>query len=297
MFELIRGAASNLLPGPPRPGVFNPDGSQVTLDPVASLEAPALGGDPPEPELGPEPAEAEPGDREECDEQGPSAFEESLPPFPEVASEIAGPAPLAVGERVDLAARARIEGPQPSAPEALASEELSLKVTQPRCPFCHDEILPGSLQEACKACRAWHHEACWREGRSRCSACRAPAVTQAIHVRVGGAASDEAGVDSDLATSWTLIATASLAYSLILIPLREFGFHPKTLGYALTQAWGAIPGLLALSSLFIASGMSARRWRQRFHRAAWVIVALTAVLTLYAMVSSSQAATTHIRVW
>jgi hypothetical protein len=93
-------------------------------------------------------------------------------------------------------------------------------------------------------------------------------------------------VDSDLATSWALIATSCLAYSLLLIPLRGFGFELESLGYGLTHAFGALPGLLALSSLFVASGLEHGTWRTRFHRAAWLIVGLTAALTLYAMLMS-----------
>tara|TARA_R110002072_G_scaffold266065_1_gene424949 strand:- start:15 stop:479 length:465 start_codon:yes stop_codon:yes gene_type:complete len=138
------------------------------------------------------------------------------------------------------------------------------------------------LQEACKACRAWHHEACWREGRSRCSACRAPAVSQAIQVRVGRGAA-EAGLDSNLAMSWTVVTTSALGYSLVQIPLRDvYRLHPDTLGHALTNAWSAIPTVTALSCLFLASALRPGRWRQVLHWVAWGVVALTAILALHA---------------
>lgn len=40
-----------------------------------------------------------------------------------------------------------------------------------RCPFCRDEIVPGDARLACNDCTAWHHQACWREGGSKCSSC------------------------------------------------------------------------------------------------------------------------------
>ena len=46
-------------------------------------------------------------------------------------------------------------------------------IQQPRCPYCHDDVVPGSAQLACNGCRAWQHQSCWDENGHRCSACGA----------------------------------------------------------------------------------------------------------------------------
>ena len=229
-------------------------------------------------------APATPGD--------PSSTQESdlagvLPPPDESAreeelegAEVAEPVAESIAEPVAEPVAEPISNPTVEPMET--PEPLRLSVPRPRCPFCHEGIAPGALQEACKACRAWHHEACWREGRSRCSACRAPAVKQAIHLRVGGDAG-QAGVDSDLAMSWTVVATGSLAYSLLQIPLRDmYRLHEGTLGHAMTNAWSAIPTIAALSCLFLATALRPGRWRRVLHWVAWSVVALTGLLALYA---------------
>jgi len=52
-------------------------------------------------------------------------------------------------------------------------QQHGIHIEQPRCPYCHEAIRPEDEQLACNSCRAWHHEACWAEGRERWSACGA----------------------------------------------------------------------------------------------------------------------------
>src|SRR4051812_47624485 len=58
---------------------------------------------------------------------------------------------------------------------APADEQTSpaVELPQPRCPFCHEDVKPGTAQLACNRCRAWHHQECWTEGGGRCAACSA----------------------------------------------------------------------------------------------------------------------------
>jgi hypothetical protein len=50
--------------------------------------------------------------------------------------------------------------------------ERALRVEHPVCPFCKDEVR-AAPQQACGACRAWHHADCWTENGGRCAACGA----------------------------------------------------------------------------------------------------------------------------
>ena len=36
-------------------------------------------------------------------------------------------------------------------------------IKRDRCPYCHDDIVPGGDNYACHECLAWHHTGCWKE--------------------------------------------------------------------------------------------------------------------------------------
>ena len=40
-------------------------------------------------------------------------------------------------------------------------QKTPVKISRPRCPYCHDEIMPGGDNRACRECLSWHHEDCW----------------------------------------------------------------------------------------------------------------------------------------
>lgn len=42
-------------------------------------------------------------------------------------------------------------------------ERIQTKIKRDRCPYCHDDIMPGGDNYACHACLAWHHMGCWKE--------------------------------------------------------------------------------------------------------------------------------------
>jgi len=93
------------------------------------------------------------------------------------------------------------------------------KIKHPRCPFCHDDVAPGSgvAKVVCEGCHAFHHDECWHEGGG-CSAGRcgsdipvpvrlhadppapAPAPAPAPVIRVS-AARPSADVNADAAPS------------------------------------------------------------------------------------------------
>lgn len=62
----------------------------------------------------------------------------------------------------------------------MAGESLKTTVKRPRCPYCHEDVRPGSgAHKGCPGCMAWHHATCWIE-HGGCSACgqrAAPAVS------------------------------------------------------------------------------------------------------------------------
>lgn len=45
-----------------------------------------------------------------------------------------------------------------------------LRIQRPRCPYCHDDIVGGADNRACRECLAWHHTGCWVEHGS-CVTC------------------------------------------------------------------------------------------------------------------------------
>ncbi len=49
---------------------------------------------------------------------------------------------------------------------------MTVQVQHPRCPFCHDPVVPSDGKAACDRCMSWHHVDCWAEG-GRCAACGA----------------------------------------------------------------------------------------------------------------------------
>lgn len=48
--------------------------------------------------------------------------------------------------------------------------DLQLKVSRPRCPYCHGDIVGGEDNYACHECLTWHHTGCWTEYGS-CVSC------------------------------------------------------------------------------------------------------------------------------
>ena len=51
------------------------------------------------------------------------------------------------------------------------ASELPLRVSTPRCPYCHDEVTPQSSKRACATCMTWQHAECWDE-HGACAACQ-----------------------------------------------------------------------------------------------------------------------------
>lgn len=54
---------------------------------------------------------------------------------------------------------------------------MTLQVHGPRCPFCHEPVVPTDAKAACDRCMSWHHDACWSE-HGRCAACGATAALE-----------------------------------------------------------------------------------------------------------------------
>lgn len=218
-----------------------------------------------------EPIAAAPPEPEAIDlEVAPAPSEESDPT--EAAASLEA---LAVGTQLEPS-DATIHRVEFAPPAAAPSASIQVKVVAPRCPYCHEGIAPGAPQEACRTCRAWHHEACWVEGRSRCSACRAPAVTQAVHIRAG-AVREGVGVSPGLVLSWTILGFATLVYSLAVNDVSVLSSQP--VAYS--------PPLIWSSCLFAAAGLPLGGLRTSLHRGAWGFAVLsTIVLVVVAIVTA-----------
>lgn len=50
-------------------------------------------------------------------------------------------------------------------------ERQEIRIQQPVCPFCHEDVTAEGLKQGCPSCMAWHHQACWLEAGGACSAC------------------------------------------------------------------------------------------------------------------------------
>ena len=48
---------------------------------------------------------------------------------------------------------------------------MSVDVKRPRCPYCHQDVVPGEGR-GCASCMGWAHEECW-EFHGGCPACGA----------------------------------------------------------------------------------------------------------------------------
>lgn len=109
-----------------------------------------------------------------------------------------------------------------------------MRVSEPRCPFCHDEIVRGDEPVCCPACHAAHHEACLRE-HPACGGCGA------VHPRFAGFA------------AFTGFATAALAGRRAVrrpLPARVGDLRGLDAWVALASA-----GLVLAGVTFIAVGV------------------------------------------
>lgn len=97
------------------------------------------------------------------------------------------------------------------------------RVEHPRCPFCHDAVRPGDEdKQACGACMAWHHAACWGE-HGGCAGCGAGAPVRARAPGVGAKGEDE----------------GTSAEAAVVAPASSTRARPRTwalLGWALALA-------------------------------------------------------------
>ena len=53
---------------------------------------------------------------------------------------------------------------------SLSNVRENLKVNHGRCPYCHDEIVPGEVNRPCVECLTWHHSECW-DAHGQCVGC------------------------------------------------------------------------------------------------------------------------------
>jgi hypothetical protein len=164
---------------------------------------------------------------------------------------------------------------------------MSIRIVQPRCPLCHDEVRGSEAQAACVACRAWHHADCWSEREARCAACHAQGERPVTHVRLVAQ-----GVTVDGLVLW--VATCGAAFFAEQVTaafarmFREVGVSlPWSTELVLGPARWLLP-LVVLTLLHV--GALAPRWRSRLHAAS--IVALLgavgfAVIALFLPLTST----------
>lgn len=136
--------------------------------------------------------------------------------------------------------------------------EHELRVAHPRCPFCHEAVVPSDAKAACTSCMGWQHEGCWAEAGGRCCACGLD------EVEVVPEADSAALVESPL--------DVFIAYVLIVACMLLGGL---AVGGAVTIAFWTMagPGLAALAGLvagifggllgaFVGANTASARWRR-----------------------------------
>ncbi|MCA8921934.1 MAG: hypothetical protein KDD82_09010 [Planctomycetes bacterium] len=134
---------------------------------------------------------------------------------------------------------------------------LGLRILRedPRCPYCHEAVCGEEPQLACNQCRAWHHQACWTEGGSRCSACGAAATGLEGGLQAQGAASQPGGqvwgdrvgpYDQGHASLLLLSAVGAVGFGFFMDSTLPHGMRPLVLAVAVGYALVAC--LLALLS-------------------------------------------------
>jgi len=52
----------------------------------------------------------------------------------------------------------------------VSDTRVKTTIKRQRCPFCHDDIVPGGENQACHECLTWHHSECWAS-HGKCVSC------------------------------------------------------------------------------------------------------------------------------
>lgn len=90
--------------------------------------------------------------------------------------------------------------PKPK-PEPVEVADLSIKVTQLRCPYCHDDMTPGdSHNYACYNCFTWQHGACI-DDMGECAICKCTWRTERSGLLIGMTPKRDRG--KHLSENWT----------------------------------------------------------------------------------------------
>ncbi|MBL4848280.1 MAG: hypothetical protein JKY65_22405 [Planctomycetes bacterium] len=196
-------------------------------------------------------------------------------PEPEEAEE-PGVIPTAIAAAASLLSRAAGRTPA-----------IRVRVVQPRCPFCHDDVGLSSAQRACGSCRAWHHVACWSEGGARCSACRAVPTSAPIRIEPGLGLNDR---DPALISTWVIFVLLAMGLQGLIAPaIRELlpihGPSPFFFAKLLAGPWGGAPAAIVLSSLFAAGISSRREARSGWLIVSWILGVVLTAATMFAFLS------------
>lgn len=127
------------------------------------------------------------------------------------------------------------------------------RIEQPRCPFCHEDIAPASEQLACNACRAWHHQDCWREGAG-CSACRAGAT--------GLEQPDPRPPNSPFVAAYQTLLITSFVLGMIAAVALTFAVDGGRYAILMSLPGGALALWIAIFALCRSTGMSLAELRR-----------------------------------
>lgn len=173
--------------------------------------------------------------------------------------------------------------------EALA---LTIRLSHPRCPFCHETVEPSEVPAPCLACRAWHHSACLAEARERCAACGVHAANAptTVLVRERVRASIDVSIRDRVwsAALWVgaLVATFVINDSVIPAFRKMFGEVGVCLPLATELALGVsgwVWGLGILSLLHAASLVQSRQTRAHLRVAAFLVGVLGVAFACWAL--------------
>jgi hypothetical protein len=169
---------------------------------------------------------------------------------------------------------------------------LTIRLSHPRCPFCHETVEPSDVPAPCLACRAWHHAACLGEARHRCAACGVHAANASTTVLMRERARASGDVSARerawSAALWAGALAATFVINESVIPafatmFREVGVCLPLATELVLGAGGWVWGLGILSLLHAASLVQSRQTRGHLRVAAFLVGVLGVAFACWAL--------------
>lgn len=171
-------------------------------------------------------------------------------------------------------------------------DTLTIRLSHPRCPFCHETVEPNDVPAPCLACRAWHHTACLGEARQRCAACGVHATTAPsvvlVRERTQARALTSARERTWSAALWIGALGVAFGVNGSVIPafakmFKEVGVSLPLLTELVLGAGGWVWAIAVLSLLHAAALVQAQETGANLRIAAFLIAVLGIALGCVAL--------------